>query len=516
MKDNLAFYLQKNNNLFQGNVLVIGYNLDEKEMKEYGLTSNTLFAFIKCDLLQKENSNNKINYKEIVKKSFQGKNIFLRIQSECMLGMYGDSHCDCENQRITMIKTIAENGGIYIHVPQEAQGWGLFYKLKELELQVSGRLQDGKFIGAKTRDEAQKLLLNTNKFKDSRSYLLIYNFLKLLELDNENFVLLSNNYDKLKDLENFGLNIKLFAEKENQQISQDNLSEYLIKILNTKHKYNEKTLDTILEQIKNRNYTERTLSTLVAIVNKIKTDAEYDLDVNTKNKILETYNEIICGEEKHYFIEGDKSIKIQNNFCCRVSDYIYKIIKNIYGKNIFDRISFEKLYYFEKKDHKELVKIRTSTILDVRDNNSLFFVGQKHAEQRVINEEKNRIVQSEVTVSRLKSYFENADYNYIKRVEMITTISEYELQGIKIFVKRIPTIENRVLDIFGKSDDIKEFLNKIMEYDNNVLLNKVTDLKYEEENFNDYNLRFADLYGIIEEEKEMFNLLKEEKKEDGI
>lgn len=163
-----------------------------------------------------------------------------------------------------------------------------------------------------------------------------------------------------------------------------------------------------------------------------------------------------------------------------------------------------------------MVKIRTSTIIDIRDDNSLFFVGQKHAEQRVINEEKDKIVQSEVTVSRLRAYYENPDYNFIKRVEMITTISEYDLPGIKVFIKRIPTIENRVLDIFGKSEDIKEFLNKIMEYNDNVLLDQVTDLKFEEEDFNDYNLRFADLHGIIDEEKEMFQLLKKEEVEDGI
>lgn len=55
-----------------------------------------------------------------------------------------------------------------------------------------------------------------------------------------------------------------------------------------------------------------------------------------------------------------------------------------------------------------------------------------------------------------------------------------------------------------------------MEYDNNVLLDQVTDLKFEEEDFNDYNLRFAGLHGTIAEEKEMFELLKKEEMKDGI
>ena len=58
--------------------------------------------------------------------------------------MYLFSSIPCES-----IKLISENGGIYVHLPQEAQGWGLFYKLKELELQVSGRTEKGKFIGKK-------------------------------------------------------------------------------------------------------------------------------------------------------------------------------------------------------------------------------------------------------------------------------------------------------------------------------------------------------------------------------
>ena len=95
-----------------------------------------------------------IDYYKEISKLFSNKNVFLRIQCECLLGMYGDSHCDCEEQRMQSIKLISENDGIYVHLPQEAQGWGLFYKLKELELQVSGITENGKFIGKKSRDEA--------------------------------------------------------------------------------------------------------------------------------------------------------------------------------------------------------------------------------------------------------------------------------------------------------------------------------------------------------------------------
>src|SRR5437660_1441821 len=53
--------------------------------------------------------------------------ILLRVSSECLFGVFGDSHCDCEDQRVATLREIQRTGqGIYIHLPQEAQGNGLF------------------------------------------------------------------------------------------------------------------------------------------------------------------------------------------------------------------------------------------------------------------------------------------------------------------------------------------------------------------------------------------------------
>ena len=101
---------------------------------------------------------------ECLRSSFKDKTIFMRIQCECLLGIYGDLHCDCEYQKSETLKIIDEREGIYIHLPQEAQGHGLHYKLKELELQVNGRDTNGKFIGCKDRNDAQKIILNKDVF----------------------------------------------------------------------------------------------------------------------------------------------------------------------------------------------------------------------------------------------------------------------------------------------------------------------------------------------------------------
>jgi len=507
MNSKFSFYLEKNNQMFNNDVLVVCYKADDKEIKKYNLTTDTIVVFVVNNKIKQEECKGNLNYIELITKAFEKEKVLLRIQCECLLGMYGDSHCDCEKQRLEAINILSKNNGIYIHLPQEAQGWGLHYKLKELELQLSGRMQDGKYIGIKNRDEAQKIILGHDEFKDNRSYEIVYNILEQLGLKENEFVLLSDSKKKITEMQNLGLNIVSYNQYKAKAINSDNLSEYLIKILNSTHKFSEDVIDEIVDKIVKREYNERTLATLVNIVNKIKNDKNYNLDEISKGKFISAYNNIICGEEKKYFVGEENIVKIQNNFSCRVNTAIFKIIKKIYNKNIFDRISLEKLYYFQNKYSSEIVKIRTSQILEVKDENTIYFKGQHHAQQRIINNEKNTIIQNEVTVSKLRSYFENPNYDYVKRVEMITTISEYDIPGVKVFVKRIPTFENRILDIFGKKEDIKKFLDNIMEYGQNVLLNSVTNIDYEEENFTEHNLRFADLNGIIEEELEIYNLL---------
>lgn len=49
---------------------------------------------------------------------------------------------------------------------------------------------------------------------------------------------------------------------------------------------------------KERNYNERTLLTFVNIIDKIKSDSTYQLDEKTKQKFLDLYENIICGEKK--------------------------------------------------------------------------------------------------------------------------------------------------------------------------------------------------------------------------
>jgi len=508
MKERISFYLQKNNHIFGDCVLAVCYNATEEEIKEYGLTGENVLLLIKNSQLVNFIDKKNLNYYKELSKMFANKNIFLRIQCECLLGMYGDSHCDCEDQRLQSIKLISENDGIYVHLPQEAQGWGLFYKLKELELQVSGRTEKGKFIGKKNRDEAQSFLSGNTQFDDLRSYGIIYKIFNELGLMSEKFILISDSEKKYQALLKQGFNIQKLSDYHEEEVNVDNLSEYLIKILNNTHTYSENIIDKIIDLINRRKYNSRTLSTLTSIVDKINNDKSYDLDSKIKSKILKTYNNIICGEEKKYIIDNS-TVKIQNNFSCKVNSSIFKAIQNVYGNEVFDRISLEKLYYFEEKNDNSAIRIRSSKVLDTIGKGGIFMKGQIHVEQRDFNEDKTQILQKEISLSKLRAFFENNNYDYLKRVEMITMVSERRIPGINIYIKKLPNIECRIMDVFGKKEKIQEFINNIMTtLSRNVFNETISNMAYEDENFDGYNLRFADLETAINEELSIYEIMK--------
>lgn len=508
MKNKYSFYFQKSNQLFGGTVLSVCYKADDKERVKYGLTGDNILILIKTpeinNLLDKKN----FNYVSELKNQIKCKELLLRIQSECLLGMYGDLHCDCESQRLESIAKIKDAAGIFIHMPQEAQGWGLHYKLQELELQVSGRDNKGQYVGEKNRDDAQKLLLGNQKFDDCRSYEIVLKILSDLGLATKKYILISESERKLNSLRNLGLDVVKYSSYKKFDVNAENISEYLIKILNQTHTFDDDIIDKIGEIIIDRKYNGRAISTLINIVDKIKNDKSYNLNKNTKEKFLNIYDQILCGVEKRYIVD-DSIIKLQNNFSCKVNSSIFKAIKNLYGKNVFDRISLEKLYYFESKKDNKTVRIRSSKVMDTIGRPCIFMKGQIHVEQRTFNDEKTQVLQEEISLSKLRSFFENNDYDYMKKVEMITIISERQIPNINIYIKKLPNIENRIMDVYGKKDDIKKFLEKLIgSLNRNVLNEVVSNSDYEDENFTDYNLRFADIEVAIQEELEIYNLLK--------
>ena len=109
-----------------------------------------------------------------------GEDVLCRVHSECLTGdALGSKRCDCGEQYDYAMKRIAEEGrGIMVYMRQEGRGIGLVNKLRAYELQDS----------------------------DMREYYEAYQMLKNLGI--KSIKIMTNNPDKIKYLNNYGLEIK--------------------------------------------------------------------------------------------------------------------------------------------------------------------------------------------------------------------------------------------------------------------------------------------------------------------
>ena len=329
-----------------------------------------------------------------------------------------------------------------------------------------------------------------------------------MKLQNKRYIVYTESANKINNLISSGLNAIKYSEYVKDSITSENASEYLVKILNETHKYSKDIIDNLCEIIKERKYNDRTLNTLVDIVSRINSDKTFEIDSYTKKTILEAYNEIICGEERNYILKYSSVQKKQNKFTCEVNPLIFKQLKTIYDKNIFDRVCFEKMYYFLNITNLDIKKIRTSKVLDINDSKSAFFIGQIYNVERLISNEKKNIVEDTTSGSKVKTMFENSDYEYVKYQEMITFISEDEITGVNVYIKRIPNRQNYVMDVYGKKEYIHKFIEKLTKQKVLALLSFVNNIKLEDDNYSDYNLCFSDLDLVINEELDNFKEMK--------
>lgn len=225
-----AFYLMEENT-YLNNCLSIVCKLTPEEVLENNLTGENILIFIKFgkNLKFKEKDT---NFKGLINsQNFQSNQpILLRLSSECLFGIFGDSHCDCEVQRINALEAINKNGqGIYIQLPQEAQSRGLFYKAQELSLQVTGHTPEGKYIGEKSILEACDYLTGM-KNVDIRKFEFLKNIFKDLGLNKLTYVLITDSIKKSQILsEKLDLNI-IGNIEINRKISTHNIAGYLEKI----------------------------------------------------------------------------------------------------------------------------------------------------------------------------------------------------------------------------------------------------------------------------------------------
>ena len=121
--------------------------------------------------------------------------ILVRVHSECLTGdAFGSLRCDCGPQLDSALRQISERGwGALIYLRQEGRGIGLHAKIQAYHLQDQG---------ADTLDANLKLGLPG----DARNYDIAAQILQSIGVTR--ISLLSNNPDKVEQLQKHGINVE--------------------------------------------------------------------------------------------------------------------------------------------------------------------------------------------------------------------------------------------------------------------------------------------------------------------
>lgn len=119
--------------------------------------------------------------------------VYVRVHSECVTGdIFHSKKCDCGEQLEGSMRLIAQKKGILIYLRQEGRGIGIINKIKAYRHQQAGldTIQANEALGLKS---------------DYRGYQEAADILKNLQIST--IKLITNNPEKIKDLEEHGIKV---------------------------------------------------------------------------------------------------------------------------------------------------------------------------------------------------------------------------------------------------------------------------------------------------------------------
>jgi GTP cyclohydrolase II len=117
----------------------------------------------------------------------------VRLHSECLTGdVFGSERCDCGPQLLEAVERISATGGYVLYLRQEGRGIGLYDKLDAYALQDAGL-------------DTYQANVALGHSEDERDYAVAAQMLAALDVDAAN--ILTNNYDKIVQLEKYGFEV---------------------------------------------------------------------------------------------------------------------------------------------------------------------------------------------------------------------------------------------------------------------------------------------------------------------
>lgn len=186
-------------NKYLGPCTMIAYKINAKMINESRCTASEILILVKTikdpiDICLSQKKN-------LFKHKYFGsrRRIPLRLSSACVTGSLGDIACNCHNDSIKYLKEINSMGvGIFIYLPQEGFGRGLFAKIADHCIQNSVYTNNERDRSL-TFEESAKLLYPRENY-DIRRYRVVKNVFEDLGINEFPYLYLGKCGDKIKKI----------------------------------------------------------------------------------------------------------------------------------------------------------------------------------------------------------------------------------------------------------------------------------------------------------------------------